>query len=141
MPEVRPVNLRLLAGKCLEFQKRFPAPRTQAAHGAAQLHNAAAIAAVPDDLIDARGAQSWMLFQREANKRDVGIDNGRSQWLRAIETLAFNGVANGVGMDAQLTGDGADFPVFGVKVAPDLSTGFLADHERVSPSFGNAWIG
>jgi hypothetical protein len=114
----------------LEFQKRFPVPRTQAGHGAAQLHDAAAIAAVANHLIDARAAEPWMLFQCEANERGIGIDNERSQWLRAFEPLAFDGVANSVGMDAQLTGDGADFPVLGLKVAPDLSTDFWADHER-----------
>src|SRR5579863_4372965 len=32
-------------------------------------------------------------------------------------------------MDAQLTGNGADFPVLDVKVAANLRTGFRTDHQ------------
>ena len=38
-------------------------------------------------------------------------------------------MANGVRVDAQFTGNGADFPVFGVKVAANLRAGFRTNHE------------
>lgn len=63
-----------------------------------------------------------------ADKLDVGIDDGRSQRLGTVEAFTFHRVAKGVRVDAQLTGDGADFPVFGVKIAADLRADFRTDH-------------
>ena len=45
-------------------------------------------------------------------------------------SVRLDGVANGVGMNAQFAGNGADFPMLGVKVAANLRAGFRADHER-----------
>jgi len=70
-----------------------------------------------------------MLLERVPQELDVGVDDGRSQRLGVQEAFAFNRVANGVGVDAQFTGNGADFPVFGVKVAADLRAGFGTNHE------------
>jgi hypothetical protein len=130
--KVSPVNLRLLAGKRLELQERFAALGTQAGNGAPKLHHAAAVAAVANHLVDARGAQARMLVEGVADKLDVGIDDGRSQRLGTVEAFTFHRVANGVRVDAQLTGDGADFPVFGVKVAADLRADFRTDHAMVT---------
>ena len=66
-----------------------------------------------------------MLLQSQANEPEVGIGDRRPQRLRALEALALDGVAYGVGMDAQFRGNGADFPMFGVKVASNLRTGSL----------------
>jgi hypothetical protein len=41
-------------------------------------------------------------------------------------------------METQFAGDGADLPVFGVKVAANLRTGFGTDHQQTSPSSWNA---
>src|ERR1700686_2579838 len=38
-------------------------------------------------------------------------------------------MANGVRMDAQFTGNGADLPMFGVKVAANLRAGFRTHHK------------
>src|SRR6266849_5820914 len=130
MTEVRPINLCLFAGKHLQLQKRFKFLRTQVGYGTAQLHDAAAVAAVANLLEDACGAQSRMLIESLANEPNVGIDDGRAKWLCAVETLALNGIANGIGMNVQFTGNGADLPVFNVKVAANLRAGFRTDHER-----------
>src|SRR5438067_9964989 len=124
-----PIDLGLLSGKHLKLQERFASLRAQAGNGAAQLHDASAVAAIANHLVNACGTQSGMLFQNEANKSDVGIDDRRPQRLRALETLALDGVPYGVGMDAQFRGNGADFPMFGVKVASNLRAGFVADHD------------
>ena len=59
--------------------------------------------------------------------------------LELVEAFALDRVANGVGVDAQFTGDGADFPMLGVKVAANLRAGFRTDHCDGSPSLWNAW--
>jgi hypothetical protein len=99
MTEVRPIDLGLLAGKHLQLQEGFALLRTQAGHGAAQLHDAAAVAAVPNRLEDARGAQPRMLIESLANKPNVRIDDGRTKRRCAVETLAFDGIADGIGMN------------------------------------------
>ena len=70
-----------------------------------------------------------MLIESLANKPDVRIDDGRTQRRCAVEALALDGVANGIGMNVQFTGNGADLPVFDVKVAANLRAGFRTDHE------------
>ena len=96
--EVRPIDLRLLARKHLELQEGLAALWTQAGNHSAQLHDAAAVAAIANHRVEARGTQAWMLFQSVANKLGVGIDDGCPQRLRAVETLRLDGVANGIGM-------------------------------------------
>ena len=130
VPEVSPVDLRLLAGKRLELQERFAALRTQAGNGAPQLHYAAAVAAVANHLVNARGAKARMLIESVANELDVGIDDGCSQRLGAFEAFALNRIANGVRVDAQFTGDSADLPMLCVKVAANLCADFRTDHWR-----------
>jgi hypothetical protein len=100
LSEVSPIDLRLLAGERLELQERLAALRTQAGNGAPQLHDAAAIAAVANHLVDARGAQARMLIESVTNELHVGIDDGCSERLGAFEAFALNRVANGVRVDA-----------------------------------------
>ena len=87
--EVRPIDLCLLAGKGLESQEWLADLRTQAGHGAPQLHDAAGVAAIANHLVDARGAQPRMLLQSLADEREVGIDDGRTAaacvlWKRSL---------------------------------------------------------
>jgi len=128
VPKVSPVDLRLLAGKGLQLQERLAALWAQAGHGTPQLHHAAAVAAVANHLVDARGAQAGMWIEGVANELHVGIDDGYPQRLGVPEAFALQCIANGVWVDAQFTGNGADFPVFGVKVAANLRTDFRTDH-------------
>ena len=139
VPEVSPIDLPLLARKRLELQEWFAALRTQTGNGTPQLHHAAAISAVANHLVDARGAQARMLIESLANELDVGIGDGCSQRLGASEAFALNRIANGVRVDAQFTGNSSDLPVFGVKVAANLRVGFRTDHGDGSPSWWNAW--
>ncbi len=55
--------------------------------------------------------------------------------------FGLDGVANSVGMEAEFASDGADLPVFGVKVATDLDTGFRTDHRGLSSARRKAWKG
>ncbi|HWB95604.1 MAG TPA: hypothetical protein VG672_02850, partial [Bryobacteraceae bacterium] len=74
----------------------------QAGHGTAQLLDTAGVATIPDHLIDARGAQAWMLLQHLAHKRQIGVDNGRPERLGVLEAFHFNGAPHGVGVDASM---------------------------------------
>ena len=81
-----------------------------------------------------------MLVQGLANELQVGIDDRTAAAAeRALKRSRLDGVAHGVGMHAQFTGDGADFPMLGIKVAANLRAGFGTDHEIGSPSSWNAW--
>lgn len=120
MSKVSPVDLRLLAGKRMKLQEWFAELRTQAGNSAPQLHHATAVAAIANHLVDARGAQARMLIESVTNELDVGIDDGYSQRLGVMEAFALDRVANGVWVDAQFTGNGADSPVLGIKVAANL---------------------
>jgi len=103
------------------------------------LHDAAAIAAVANQLEDVCGAQSWMLIERLVNEPKVGIEDGRTQWLCGVKTLALDGMANRIGMRVQFTDDGADLPMLDAKVAANLRAGFRADHEKNSLPSWSAW--
>jgi hypothetical protein len=59
--------------------------------------------------------------------------------LHILEALRLDGLADGIGMDGQLTGNGADLPMFGVKIAANLGAGFRTSRQQDSPSFWNAW--
>ena len=122
----------MLAGKRLELQERFATLRAQAGNGTPQLHHAAAVAAVTNHLVDARSAQARMLIESVTNELDVGINDGYSQRLGVPEAFAFNRVANGVRVDAQFTGNGADFPVLDIKVAANLRADFRTDHRYLT---------
>src|SRR5262249_24732870 len=128
----------LFPGQRVEKQKGFTNLRAQACYSAPQLHDAAGVTAIADHLVDAGGAQSRVLLESLADELCVRINHGGAQWLSgAAEALRLDGVATGSGMLAQLTGDGADLPVLGVKVAANLGADFGAEHEDVSPSPGN----
>jgi hypothetical protein len=56
-----------------------------------------------------------------------------------MKVIGFDGVANSVGVNAQLLCDGADFPMLGVKIAANLGAGFWADHGSASSETWNTW--
>lgn len=100
--------------------------------------DAAGVAAIPDHLIEARGAQARILLQRFAHKGQIRIDNRRPQRLGVLEALHLNGAPYGVGVDLEGLRNGADFPMLGVEVAANLYAGFGSDHSG-SPSSWNLW--
>ena len=126
--EVRPIDLSLLTWKRFQLQKRFARLRTQSGDGAPQLSHTAQVAAVADHRIDARSAKPRMLFERLLYESQIRIDDGGAHRLRAFELLGFNGVAHCVGMYAQLSCNGSDLPMFGIKIAPDLGADFRGGH-------------
>jgi hypothetical protein len=97
--EVRPIDLALLTGKHLRLQEGCAFLRAQAGHDAAQLHDAAAVAAFANHLEDACGAPQRMLIESLANEPNAGIDDRRAKWLCGVEMFAFDGMANGIGMN------------------------------------------
>ena len=128
----------MLGRKNLQSEKGFMGMRAQTCHDAPQLLDAAGVATIPDHLVDARGAQSGMLFQHLAHKRQIWIDNGGPQRLGMLEAFHFNSAPYGVGVDVQGLCNGADFPMFGVEIAANLYAGFGTDHAS-SPSSWNMW--
>jgi hypothetical protein len=136
--EVRPIDLCLLGRKNLQSQKCFVGLRAQTRDHAPQLFDTAGVATIPDHLVEARGAQPWMLLQHLAHKRQIRIDDGGSQWLGVLEAFHFNGAPYGVGVDVQSGCNGADFPMLGVEIAANLYAGFGTDHAG-SPSSWNLW--
>ena len=139
-PKVGPVHLCLLGGKYLQSKKSFVRLWAQTGHGTAQLLDTAGVAAIANHLIEARGAQAWMLLQYLAHKRQIRIDNGRPQRFGVLEAFHFNGAPHGVGVHAQGLCSRADLPMLGVEIAANLYAGFRADHPS-SPSSWNVWEG
>ena len=139
---MRPIGLRLLTGKRLQAQKWLVFLGTQARDGAPQLNDAARVTAIASHLINTGCAQARMLLQGLANELQVRIHDGGAQGRCAAEALRLDGQANGVGMHAQFTGNGANFPVLGVEVMANLHTGFRTDHKKDSLSFWNMgkWV-
>src|SRR5580704_1124476 len=70
-----------------------------------------------------------MLLQDLANELQVWIDQGGPYRVGADETLCLDGMTHGVGMHAHFPGDGADFPMLGVKTTANLGTNFRTNHE------------
>jgi hypothetical protein len=103
--------------------------RTHAGNGTPQLHDAAAVAAVANHLVDARGAQARMLIEGLADELDVGIDDGRPQRFELLKRSLSTALRTASGWTPSSLADGANLPVFGVKVAANLRAGFRTDHE------------
>jgi len=91
---------------------------------APQLDDATLVAAFAEHLVDAGGAQAGIQVQGLADERQVGIGAAGAQGLRAVEALGLNGGADGIGMDAEFLGNGANLPMFGVEPMTDLYAGF-----------------
>src|SRR5450631_1028218 len=67
---------------------------------------------------------------RESGGQTLSRRRRGPRQLRAFETLTLDGVVNGIGMDAQFTGNGADLPMLGVKITANPCAGFVTDHEK-----------
>src|SRR5882672_8692494 len=126
--EVRPIGLRLVGGEGLQTEECFCSSRAQTGDGAAQLPDTAGVAAIPDHLVKPRGAKTGILVQSLAQELQIRIENGRAQLFGAMKALDLNGLPHGVSMQPELQSDGADLPVFGIKVTAYLYAGFGTDH-------------
>lgn len=130
MAEVRPIDLRLLAGKHLQAQIGFADRRPHARYGPAQLHEAAGVTAVAHHLIEAGGTETRVLIQRLVEKRGIRIERAGAR-ITATESLGLDRAAHRVGVEAEFAGDGADLPMFGVKQVADAHTDFRTDHAEM----------
>jgi hypothetical protein len=57
----------------------------------------------------------WDVGNNLGNELHVRIVDTGAHRLSAVEPVRFDGIANRIGMNVEFTGDGADFPVPGVK--------------------------
>jgi hypothetical protein len=137
--EMRPVDLGFLTGKEAEAEESFTMGRTDFSNHAAQLGDAARVAAGANHLEQSCGAQTGMLLQGLAEKIQVRSGEGVTGPARvSAKTIRFQGAPDGVGMAAEFGGNRADLPVLGVKQMADVYNLFVRDHgsprERVHPS-------
>jgi hypothetical protein len=137
LAEVRPVHLRLLAGQRDQPQKRLLRRRTQPRHHRAQPLDRAQITALADHLQKSRRTQTRILLQRLAQKRQVGIQPARAQPPRAVQRVRLDRGAHRVAVHAQLGGDRADLPVFGV-VQPADRGELLRIQHLLTPRMGRS---
>jgi hypothetical protein len=86
--------------------------------------------------MNARGPQSRMLIEDLSGELHVRVGDRGAHLLRAVEAIRFYGVAHGVGMNVEFAGNGADFPVLGIKLTANLHARFRADHEFLLPHRG-----
>ena len=124
------------AGNACSLRKGSRAVRAQPGHGAPQLHDAAGVTAVADHLVNACGAQPRMPVQSLTYELHIRVRDRGPHWLSTIEAVRFDGVAHGIGMNVEFSGNSADFPVLGVKVTANLHARFRADHEFLLPHRG-----
>ena len=133
-----PVRLCLLTGESAQTQKGFPVGGAQFGHHAAELGDAAGVAARPDHLEEAGGAQARILLQGLAQEVEVRIGQTGAQAGLAAEAVGLERGAHGIGMEKEFGGNGADFPMLGVKQVADASDLFIGNHasprEKDSPS-------
>ena len=111
-----PVGLALFAGKSRESEKGLTAGWTDFCHHAAQLSDTSLIASGADHFEQSRGAQTGMLLQGVAEELQVRSGEAVTRTGGVVrEAVGLQGTAYGVGMETELGGNGADFPVLGVK--------------------------
>ena len=113
--EVRPVDLRLLAGQRAQAQERFGrAARAHRGHQVAHVAGAAVVAALADHGMQPAGRQRGVLAQRLDHEGAVRIDAGRSQHaLDQLKPMLGEHAAHGVAVHVQLARDGAHAPMLG----------------------------
>ena len=126
--EVCPIGLRLLAGEGAQTQKSLALGRAQFGHDAAELVDAAGVAAQADHLEEAGGAQAGILLQGLAQEVEVRIGETVAQPGMAAEALGVERGAHSIGVQMQFRRNRADFPVLGVKQVTNVSDLFSRNH-------------
>ena len=110
------------------MQKSFTLGRAQFGHHAAELVDAAGIAAQTDHLEEAGGTQAGILLQGLAQEVEVRVGETIAQPGLAAEAIGVERDAHRIGMQVQFGRDGADFPMFGVKQVTNPSDLFIEKH-------------
>ena len=120
-----PIGLCLLAGEGAQTQKSLALGRAQFGHDAAELVDAARVAARVDHLEEAGGAQAGILLQGLAQKVEVRIGEAVAQPGMAAKALGVERGAHGIGVQMQFRRNRADLPMLGMKQMTDVSDLFL----------------
>ena len=84
--------------------------------------------ALANHLVDAGGPQPRILLQDLADEGQVSVGGAGAQRVGVLEAVHFQGITNGVGVEAKGLGDGADFPVLSEELMPDVSARLGIDH-------------
>ena len=115
-------------GKVRRRRKASPLGRAQFGHDAAELVDAAGVAARADHLEEAGGAQARILLQGLAQEVEVRIGEAVAQPGLAAEAIGVERGAHGIGMQMQFRRNGADLPMLGMKQMTDASDLFIGNH-------------
>ncbi len=97
-----PVGLSLLAGEGVQTQKSLALGRAQVGHDAAELGDAAGVAARADHLQAAGSAQARILLQGLAQEVEIRVGEAVAPPGMATEAIGFERGAHGIGMQVQL---------------------------------------
>ena len=127
--EAGPVDLCLLAGQDRQSQERLvlggTGPRDEATDG----KDRALVAAIAKHLVQPRRTQMGMLLEGDEDEVAVRVEHLRANAeLGREERPALDGVMDGVAVQSELGGDGADLPVLGEEEATDLGALLARDH-------------
>src|SRR5690606_32900628 len=116
LAEVPPVDLALLAGKGLEAEVGFGLrSRPHRRQVAPDLDGRARVAAGAHHLVDPRRSQPRVLLEDLLDELLVRVQHRRANRprRRAAESIGLDRPRDGLVMDAELAGDGANLPVLG----------------------------
>jgi hypothetical protein len=134
LAERAPVDLGLLGRQHSESKKRLvtrdgPDLSDVAPNGV----HAARVAAIPKHLEQARRSQARILLEGLLDECPVRLERRRATREATIgEALGLERKLDGVPMNTELAGDGADLPVLGEEEPPDASSLLLGDHRATS---------
>ncbi len=142
--EVPPVDLALLRGEGVEPEVGLgPGGGPDGPHVAADLDDGAGVASLAQHGPETRGAQAGVLLEGRGDERLVGIQPAGPDLGAGMDPAiavkaeltcpAVDGSADGLVVDPEGVGDGADRPVLGVEEAADLGALEQGDHARASP--------
>jgi hypothetical protein len=131
--EVGPVDLSLLRGEELEAYEGFGNPRPQTANPPSQLSDPPHISAVADHLKNPGGSKTRVLAQCLLNELLERSELCRSGTATA-KPIRVEGSTHGVVVQAELCGNGPDFPVLGVIEPTDIGEKFCGYHHQLAIS-------
>src|SRR5258706_14211018 len=95
--------------------------------------NAAFVAALPDHLEQPRRSQTRILLEALRDERQVRVEQRDTAAEPAIdESARLDRQLDGIVMNTELSGDGADLPVLGEKEPPDACALLVGDHRATS---------
>ena len=132
--DVRPVDLRLLAGQRLDAQEHLVSRRRpRFADIAAQRANTALVAALDEHVVDARRDQPRIARQRLVDEGNVRLEHARVGPRAArLGPEAAEHADHDIEVHAELRGDRAAFPVLREIQPTNLRGHRLADGHRVT---------